>query len=352
MSLGPVMLDIEGLTLTDDDRERLADPLVGGVVLFSRNYDDPDQLKNLTEEIHAIRTPELIVAVDHEGGRVQRFRQGFQSIPSMASLGCLYDEEPAKALQMAETIAWIMASELLFYGVDISFAPVLDIGNPLSQVIGDRAFHRDPEIITRLANAWIRGMRKAGMESVGKHFPGHGSVAGDSHHTMPFDNREFERIEAHDLIPFRRVIATHLGGVMMAHVIYDQVDALAAGYSKFWIEQVLRNRFGFEGVVFSDDLSMSGAESVGGYAQRARTALDAGCDVLLVCNNRAGVDEILNALQGYNNPATQIRMIRMHGRPPKDTADLLNSRRWRQAVRLLEEFNQQAIPAEVGDFFE
>lgn len=352
MSLGPVMLDIEGLTLNEGDRKRLANPLVGGVILFSRNYESPEQLRALTEEIHNIRTPELIIAVDQEGGRVQRFRQGFQAIPTMASLGDLYDQEAGRAIKLTETIAWIMAAELLYYGVDVSFAPVLDIGDPVSRVIGDRAFHRDPEVITRLANAWIRGMRKAGMEAVGKHFPGHGSVEGDSHHVMPFDSRSFMDIEALDLIPFRRVIATHLGGIMMAHVIYDQVDEVAAGYSRRWIEEILRGRLEFEGVVFSDDLSMSGAESVGGYSDRAQAALNAGCDVLLVCNNREGADEVLESLAGYENPATQIRMIRMHGRPPKGTSDLLNTRSWRQAVELLDDFNQQATPAESGDFFE
>ena len=288
VSLGPVILDIENVTLSDDDRERLTNPLVGGVILFSRNYESPQQLRALTEEIHNIRTPELIIAVDQEGGRVQRFREGFQCIPSMVSLGNLYDQDQGKAIYLTETIAWIMAAELLHYGVDVSFAPVLDIGDPVSNVIGDRAFHRDPQVITRLANAWIRGMRKAGMEAVGKHFPGHGSVAGDSHHVMPFDNRRLEEINALDLIPFRRVIANHLGGIMMAHVIYDQVDDYAAGYSRRWIEEILRGKLGFEGVVFSDDLSMSGAESVGGYVDRARVALNAGCDVLLVCNNREG----------------------------------------------------------------
>ena len=352
MTPGPVMLDIQGLVLSDEDRERLSNPLVGGVILFSRNYESPEQLQALTEEIHKIRTPELVIAVDQEGGRVQRFREGFQSIPTMASLGDFYDQEPGRAIHLTETIAWVMAAELLYYGVDVSFAPVLDIGDPVSKVIGDRAFHRDPEVVTRLANAWIRGMRKAGMEAVGKHFPGHGSVAGDSHHVMPFDRRSFEDIEALDLIPFRRVIATHLSGIMMAHVIYDQVDEIAAGYSRRWIEEILRGRLGFEGVVFSDDLSMSGAESVGGYADRTQAALNAGCDVLLVCNNHEGVDEVLESLRGYENPATQIRMIRMHGRPPKGSADLLNTRSWRQAVEVLEEFNQQAVPAESGDFFE
>lgn len=352
MSLGPVMLDVAGLALDDADRKRLMHPQVGGVILFARNYHSPQQLKSLSAEIRALRSPQLVVAVDQEGGRVQRFREGFQPLPAMARLGELYDRDQGLALQKAETFAWVMAAELLHYGVDLSFAPVLDVGDPISSVIGDRAFHRQPEIITRLANAWIRGMRKAGMEAVGKHFPGHGSVQGDSHHVMPFDQRSFAEIEARDLIPFRRVIATHLTGIMMAHVIYDKVDALAAGYSKRWIEQVLRTQLGFDGIVFSDDLSMSGAESVGGYADRARRSLQAGCDILLVCNNPEGADEVLNSLAGYNNPTSQLRMIRLHGKPPLHAEGLFNSQQWQHAVNELQQFNQQKQLSDSGDFFE
>ena len=243
-----------------------------------------------------------------------------------------------------------MCAELLHYGVDLSFAPVLDIGDPVSSVIGDRAFHRDPESISHLANAWIRGMRAAGMEAVGKHFPGHGSVEGDSHHVMPFDRRDFADIEALDLVPFRRVINTHLTGIMMAHVIYDQVDGQPAGYSRYWIETVLRDRLGFDGVVFSDDLSMSGAESAGGYAERARLALDAGCDVLLVCNNPSGADEVLDSLQGYSSPTTQLRMVRLHGQDSHD--GLFASEPWQQACAELADFNRLPHPAQSGDLFE
>lgn len=352
MSLGPVMLDVSGLALDDDDRKRLSHPQVGGVILFSRNYRSPEQLKLLVDEIHGIRKPRLVVAVDQEGGRVQRFRDGFQDLPAMASLGNLYDRDSALAIEYAETFAWIMASELLHYGIDLSFSPVLDVGNPVSGVIGDRAFHQNPDIISRLANAWIRGMRKAGMEATGKHFPGHGSVEGDSHHVMPFDRRNFIDIESHDLIPFRRVIATHLTGIMMAHVIYDQVDELPAGYSKYWIEQVLRNQLGFEGVIFSDDLSMSGAESVGGYAQRAKASLQAGCDILLVCNNHQGADEVLDALADYNNPTSQLRMIRLHGEPAPQSVDLFNTHRWQQAIGQLDQFNRLEFSGDSGDLFE
>jgi beta-N-acetylhexosaminidase len=346
------MLDIAGHAITDEERRRLEHPQVGGVILFSRNYQSPRQLKSLVDDIHDIRLPRLVIAVDQEGGRVQRFRDQFQPLPAMALLGELYDKDQGLALQNAENFAWIMASELLHYGIDLSFSPVLDIGDPVSSVIGDRAFHQNPETITRLANAWIRGMRKAGMEAVGKHFPGHGSVEGDSHHVMPFDRRSFDEIEAHDLISFRRVIATHLTGIMMAHVIYETVDEYAAGYSKYWIGNVLRNQLGFQGTVFSDDLSMSGAESAGGYAERAQLSLQAGCDMLLVCNNSEGVDEILDALKGYNNPTSQLRMIRMHGKPSPQSGDLINTVQWQQSVARLEFFNQHQYPSESGDFFE
>ncbi len=350
MTLGPVMLDIAGTALDESDRKRLSHPQVGGVILFSRNYHDPAQLARLCREIHALRDPRLVVAVDHEGGRVQRFREGFQAIPAMGHLGDLYNDEPQQALRCAENFAWVMAAELLHYGVDLSFAPVLDIGNPISSVIGDRAFHRDPESICHLANAWVRGMRRAGMEAVGKHFPGHGSVEGDSHHVMPFDRRSFAEIEALDLIPFRRVIATHLAGIMMAHVIYDHVDQQPAGYSGYWIETVLRGQLGFEGMVFSDDLSMSGAESVGGYPARARASLDAGCDILLVCNNPEGADEVLDSLAGYANPTTQLRMVRLHGQPA--AGDLLQSQAWFDACEELHSFNQRLGLADSGDLFE
>lgn len=350
MTLGPVMLDIEGYSLSDADCRRLRHPQTGGVILFTRNYRDPQQLAELCRQIHELRDPRLIIAVDHEGGRVQRFRDGFQSIPAMGQLGDLYDDDPRQALQCAETFAWMMSAELLHYGVDLSFAPVLDIADPVSDVIGDRAFHRDPEAIAHLANAWVRGMRSAGMEAVGKHFPGHGSVEGDSHHVMPFDRRSFVDIENLDLVPFRRVINTHLAGIMMAHVIYEQVDKLAAGYSRYWIETVLREQLQFNGIVFSDDLSMCGAESVGGYPERARLALAAGCDILLVCNNPDGADEVLESLAGYSNQTTQLRMIRLHGQD--SNAQLFASEKWQTALAALEIFNQGHGLAESGDLFD
>jgi beta-N-acetylhexosaminidase len=351
MSLGPVMLDVEGLELNDNDRKRLLHPQTGGVILFSRNYRSPQQLQALVQEIHQLRSPRLIVAADQEGGRVQRFREGFQRLPAMGLLGDLYDSNPEQAADMAHTVGWIMAAELLHYGIDLSFAPVLDLGHRISSVIGDRAFHTQPEVITHLANSLIRGMSDAGMEAVGKHFPGHGSVEGDSHHAMPFDRRKPETIMEHDVQPFRRVIDNHLAAIMMAHVIYEQVDVKPAGYSSYWIQQVLRQQLGFEGSVFSDDLSMSGAESVGGYAARAEAALQAGCDMLLVCNNPRGADEVLHALQGYNNPVSQLRLVRMHGRPADKKGTLFNSARWQQEIEKLQAFMHRTELAEGDDLF-
>lgn len=350
MSLGPVMTDVEGLVLTESDRNRLLHPQVGGVILFSRNYESPAQLKVLVDELHALRTPRLIVAVDQEGGRVQRFRNGFQRLPAMGLLGDLYDQDADKAISMAETIGWLMAAELLYYGVDLSFAPVLDLGHKISSVIGDRAYHIQPHIIAHLANAQIRGMQQAGMEAVAKHFPGHGSVEGDSHHVMPFDSRTFETIQSHDLEPFRLVNNTHLTGMMMAHVIYEKVDVLPAGYSSYWINDVLRGKLKFDGTVFSDDLSMNGAESVGGYAARALAALNAGCDMLLVCNNPQGADEVLAALEGYNNPLSQLRLVRMHGRPD-NRKQLFESAQWKTSVDSLNQFMHNSELSESDDLF-
>lgn len=351
MSLGPVMLDVEGLVLTRQDRKRLLHPQTGGVILFSRNYESPAQLKALVDEIHALRNPRLVVAVDQEGGRVQRFRQGFQRLPAMGLLGDLFDRNPQQAIDMAQTVGWIMASELLFFGIDLSFAPVLDLGHKISSVIGDRAFHTDPTTIVRLANGLIRGMNAAGMEAVGKHFPGHGSVEGDSHHVMPFDKRSRDSIMTHDLQTFRRVIDTHLTGIMMAHVVYEQVDAKPAGYSSYWIQDVLRNQLNFDGIVFSDDLSMSGAESAGGYAARAQVSLQAGCDMLLVCNNSHGADEVLESLDGYNNPVSQLRLVRLHGRARDKSGRLFESKAWGKAVTKLQAFMHESELTESDDLF-
>jgi beta-N-acetylhexosaminidase len=350
--LGPVMVDLQGLVIDERERRRLLHPQCGGVILFARNYESPEQLRELVAEIHALRHPRLIVAVDQEGGRVQRFREGFQPLPPLGRLGDLFERDEAGAIELSETLGWIMAAELRHYGIDISFAPVLDLGHGHSSVIGDRAFHTRPEAIARLGNAWIRGMNRAGMEAVGKHFPGHGSVRGDSHHELPFDRRALSTIEHHDLVPFRRVIRTHLAGIMMAHVIYERVDPLPAGYSPVWIRQILRGQLGFEGAVFSDDLSMSGAQSVGGYPERAAAALKAGCDMLLVCNNPAGAEEVLESLGDYLDPVAQLRLVRMHGLPGRIPQPLFDSDEWRHSVARLEAFRQRIEGADSDDLFD
>ncbi|MGH6691376.1 MAG: beta-N-acetylhexosaminidase, partial [Gammaproteobacteria bacterium] len=290
------MLDVEGTRLAEPDRRRLIHPLAGGVILFSRNFADGAQLAGLTGEIHAVRNPPLIIAVDHEGGRVQRFRDGFTALPPMRELGWTWDRGPQHARQLAQDVGFVLAGELLAHGLDLSFAPVLDIDAGASGVIGDRAFHSDPQTVGELARALLHGFRQAGMSGVGKHFPGHGHVSADSHHEVPVDDRGFAEIEASDVAPFRRLIEAGLGGIMPAHVIYPRVDDRPAGFSTVWLKQVLRGRLGFDGVIFSDDLSMEGARVAGGVTERARAALGAGCDMVLLCNRPEAVDELLDSL--------------------------------------------------------
>ena len=338
MSLGPLMIDIGGTELTSADREILTHPLVGGVILFTRNYASPDQLSALVESIHSLRIPPLLVAVDQEGGRVQRFRKDFSALPPARFFGRLYDQDANMSCRLAEKTAWLMATELRAVGVDLSFAPVLDLDYGVSNVIGDRAFHQSAEVVGELGRAWILGMRRAGMAATVKHFPGHGAVHGDSHHVLPVDGRTFEEIRRHDLKPFERLMRLDIGGVMMAHVVYPIVNAYPASFSKRWIEQELRKRLGFEGAVFSDDLSMRGAAAAGDYVKRAMTVLDAGCDMLPVCNNRSGVVSILQAMVDYKNPMSQWRLSRLHGRLDISWEELHCSRDWREAHATLERY--------------
>jgi len=281
--LGPVMLDVEGVALTDAERERLRHPLVGGVILFARNYASPEQLADLTREIAAQREPALLITVDHEGGRVQRFREGFCRLPTMRSLGELWDRDPAAARALARDTGWVLAGELVQHGVELSYAPVLDLDYGVSRVIGDRSFHRDPSVVVALASALMDGLADAGMACVGKHFPGHGFVEADSHVDMPRDARSFDDIWASDILPFRQ-LSTRLAGIMPAHVIYDAVDPRPAGFSPFWLQDILRGRLGFQGIIFSDDLTMEAATEAGDIVSRADAAFTAGCDMVLVCN--------------------------------------------------------------------
>ncbi len=323
MALGPVMLDMEGCELTLDDRRRLLHPNVGGVILFSRNFDSVGQVGELCSSIHALRNPPLLIAVDHEGGRVQRFREGYTRIPPMREFGKIWDTHPTRAKQLCRMAGYVISSELRASGVDFSFTPVLDIDFGRSGVIGDRAFHNDPDAIAMLAQSLILGLKEGGMASVGKHFPGHGHVEADSHVAVPIDERSLDEIMENDLVPFRKMIDAGLAAVMPAHVIYPEVDALPAGFSSLWLKQVLRGELGFEGVIFSDDLSMEGARVGGGINERAKAALHAGCDMVLVCNAPDSADELLEGLNWEMPALSMMRLARMHGRPhPRTWAQL------------------------------
>ena len=345
MSLGPLMLDIAGLELSAEDREVLAHPLVCGVILFTRNYESREQLTRLVADIHAVRNPQLIVTVDHEGGPVQRFRDDFTHLPAMAQLGALYDHNSQQALGLAREVGWLLAAELRAVGVDHSFTPVLDIEKKGSSVLRDRTFHRDPQVVAELARRLMTGLQQAGMQATGKHFPGHGGVAGDSHEELPVDSRPYEDIYTSDILPFERMIHYGLAGIMPAHVVYEQVDQLPAGFSPFWISEVLRKRLEFTGAIFSDDLSMAGAHVVGDYADRAMAAMDAGCDVILVCNDRNGAIQVLDQVKPVDNPALQMRITHMRGRNIEDARGLNSqdrSQRVRDSIRLLQdEFPQE-----------
>jgi beta-N-acetylhexosaminidase len=344
MSLGPLMVGVSGLSLTPEEREMLRHPLIGGVILFSRNYGDPDQLGALVETIHAIKESPLLVAVDHEGGRVQRFRDGFIDLPPMRRLGHIYDKDVKKGKYFAQLIGWLMAAELRAVGVDMSFAPVLDLDCGSSEVIGDRAFHSDPEAVADLAHAFMVGMDMAGMMAVGKHFPGHGTAAADSHLVVVTDNRHYEDIAAEDLLPFERMIHFGLAAVMAAHVVYPRVDVKPAGFSRFWMHDVLRQRLGFQGAIFSDDLGMAGAGMSGDIQQRAAAALDAGCDMILLCNELAEIPALLAHLHGYRNPASQLRLARLHGRGKVDRIHLRLEPTWQEALQAVSECGRPDEP--------
>ena len=315
MKLGPVMVDVGGLELTPDDIERLQHPQVGGAILFARNFAAPLQLIQLAHSIRELRTPSLLIAVDHEGGRVQRFRHGFTAIPPMRELGKLWDRDPAQAIAAARGCGFVIGSELQAHGVDFSFAPVLDVDYGESGVIGDRALHSDPHAIAVLAEALQAGLNAAGMMSVGKHFPGHGYVRADSHLEVPVDDRTLAEITAKDLLPFQRMARSGMGAVMPAHVIYPKVDSKPAGFSSIWLQKILREKLGFQGIIFSDDLMMEGASTAGGVVARANAALNAGCDMALLCNDPRAADSLLEGLERRPiQPTLARRLDKMRGR--------------------------------------
>ncbi|MFT3905730.1 MAG: beta-N-acetylhexosaminidase [Steroidobacteraceae bacterium] len=324
MSLGPLMVDVQGLSLTEEDRVVLRHPLVGSVILFTRNYRDPGQLAALVAEIHAVRSPPLLVAVDHEGGRVQRFRSGFSRLPPLRRIGHVFDADPADGLEMARKLGWLMAAELLAVGIDFSFAPCIDLDYGVSEIIGDRAFHSGSARVGELAVAYMHGMRDAGMAATAKHFPGHGAVVADSHLALPVDRRELADMEP-DLAPYRLLIANGLPAVMVAHVLVPAVDDVPASFSRRWVQGLLRGELRFQGAVFADDLSMAGAVVAGDIVQRAGRALAAGCDVLPVCNARASVLELLERLEVSPDPTSGLRLVRMRGRRHGGGLDALSS---------------------------
>lgn len=341
MSLGSVMVDIEGTELQSHEIDRLMDPLVAGVILFSRNFESVEQLIKLTHEIHDLRHPKLLIGVDHEGGRVQRFRAGFTHIPPMRVLGELYEQDKKYSFEMAEKIGWLLAAELLAVGVDFSFAPVLDLDYGGSKVIGDRAFHANPIAVGDLAFHVMNGMRKAGMASVAKHFPGHGFIEADTHLEVAIDNRPFTEIQRHDIQPFLRLIENSIDAVMPAHVIYPQMDKNPAGFSEFWLKEVLRKQCHFEGAIISDDMSMKAATEYGTAAERVLKALQAGCDLVLVCNDAVAADEVLSKVHWHADILSHARLIRLHAHGKFEYAKLQYEPLWQAAVSAVNKLNQQ-----------
>lgn len=340
------MLDLAGTALDAEDRELLRHPAVGGVILFARNYDSPSQLAALTASIQALREPRLLISVDQEGGRVQRFRTDFTRLPPAGRFGQLYAHDPALACTACNEVAWLMASELRAVGVDFSFAPVLDLDRGISTVIGDRGFALATQTVCELAIAWADGARRAGMASVGKHFPGHGGVAADSHTELPTDPRPFADLLMGDLLPFQRLIAHGLEAMMPAHVVYPCIDTQPAGFSSVWLRVILREWLGFKGVIFSDDLNMAAASVGGEYPQRARAALRAGCDMLLICNNRPAAVAIVDSCLDQPDPVVAARLLRLHGREQPDRLRLPEQPEWQRAmaqIALLEDLETPAL---------
>ena len=295
---GRLMLDLKGVSLDRDERLQLQNPQVGGVILFSRNIQSRDQICDLVAEIRAC-SKSLLVAVDQEGGRVQRLREGFTAIPSMQAIGNLIARSPEEGLGLSKDLGWLMASEVIACGLDLSFAPVLDVDLDTSSIIGDRSFSDQPEIVISAAEAFIKGMHDAGMAATGKHFPGHGGIVADSHLEAPVDDRSWNTLYARDIQPFAK-LSKMLDAVMPAHITFPSVDPDSVGFSSFWLNDVLRGKLGFEGIIFSDDLTMKGADIAGGYVDKAKLALKAGCDMILVCNCPQGAVEVLSYMESAN----------------------------------------------------
>jgi len=326
------MLDVEGRQLTPADRTLLKEPAVGGVILFSRNYESPSQLAELVASVRELRSPPLLVATDHEGGRVQRFREGFSTIPPMRRLGRQYDGDRKSAVSLARTAGWLIAAELRAMRIDLSFTPCVDLDWGVSDIIGNRAFHRSAEAVAELASGFCNGLRSAGMAAVAKHFPGHGAVAADSHDQLPVDRRGYGDL-LDDMLPYEKLVAKRqLAGVMIAHIVYAEADPLPASFSAYWIQDQLRSRLGFDGAVLCDDLSMRATAKMGSMPKRARLALDAGCDMVLICNDRPAASATVAALRDYSNPLSLVRLARLHGTAQVARDVLRDGEEWQAAV--------------------
>ncbi|MEL7310655.1 MAG: beta-N-acetylhexosaminidase [Pseudomonadota bacterium] len=335
MALGPLMIDIEGVALTPADRDLLRQPAVGGVILFKRNFSDPEQLRDLIAEIKDLRRPALLVGVDQEGGRVQRFGAPFTALPPLGWFGLVHKQDPTLALDLARQTGWLLAAELLSVGVDLSFAPVLDLHHGVSTVIGDRSLHRSPDVVVALATRMMHGMKEAGMSAVGKHFPGHGAVVADSHFELPTDRREYSQM-FDDISVFERMIAAGLPAVMTAHVVYSALDPMPASFSSWWQKQELRQRLGFSGAIVSDDLTMKATGAYGTIEERADLALGSGTDLVLICNDRPAAERAVAHLSDWRQPASMTRLARLRGGATFDIDNLSATPEWQAARAALD----------------
>ena len=333
--ISPLMIDLKSTELSQEERELLKHPITGGVLFFSRNYVSVNQVSHLAKEIRKIARDakkNILIAVDHEGGRVQRFRQEFTPLPPASALGALYNQDKHRALSVSKLHGWLMAAEVRSIGVDFSFSPVLDLNYGISDVIGGRAFHQSASTVSELAASYIKGMKQAGMAATGKHFPGHGAIKADSHVSIPVDNRDKKCLLAADILPFVHLFEKGLKAVMSAHVIYSEVDPLPASFSRIWLQDILRTQLQFKGAIFSDDLSMQGASVVGGFTERAEAALEAGCDMIVACNNRKGAIEIMDNVKYTSNIISTHRLSGMLGTSSINRSDLMKTALWHHAV--------------------
>jgi len=337
MAPGPLMLDLEGTSLSDDERDLLLQSPVGGVIFFARNISSKEQFIALTAEVSALR-PELLLAIDQEGGRVQRLREGYTILPPMQFLGNLLVEDSQRGAELLRNTGWLLAVEMIASGLDFSFAPVLDLDSSHCEVIANRSFSLDPGIASAAAGYFIEGMAEAGMAATGKHFPGHGGVTADSHLEIPYDSRSLEQLQDRDLLPFK-ALSHKLQGIMPAHIVFPEVDDKAVGFSSYWLQNILRQELAFDGVIFSDDLSMKGADQMGSYAEKADAALRAGCDMVLVCNNRQGAVEVLDSLQTRAEPVVSPRLPVMKAKKQWQWSGLENDSRWQATREVLATLN-------------